>query len=323
MPKFLNCDCLPVDADSRTLPPWRAHYPFASHEATVGGQWRMHYVDECPAEPTADDAPTMLFVHGNPTWSFHWRRLIAEFAADYRCVAPDHIGCGLSQKPAASFRLADRIDHLVELIDQLDLQQVTLVAQDWGGAIGLGALLRRRERFRGVLLLNTGAFRPWFIPWRIRVCRTPLLGRLALQGGNLFSLAALRMTTNRRPLPKDIAQAYLAPHDCWEHRRAVYDFVEDIPLSAAHPTWQTLGQIEDALPSLAHLPINMVWGMQDWCFTPECLRKFQAAWPHANARELPDAGHWVLEDAPEEVAAALRSLLKHSAATQTTPELAE
>ncbi len=267
----------------------------------------MHYIDEHPA----DQAPagTLLFVHGNPTWSFHWRSLISRFSGTHRCVAMDHVGCGWSEKPAESFRLEDRIRHLVDLVEELDLQRVTLVAQDWGGAIGLGALLRCSSRFQGVLLMNTAAFRPWFIPWRIRVCRTPWLGRLALQGMNLFSRAALRMTTARRRLPDEIAKAYLAPHDRWAHRRAVYDFVEDIPLSAAHPTWQTLGEIEDQLPSLAALPTALIWGMQDWCFTPECLRRFQLVWPDAAVTEVPDAGHWIMEDAPDEVAAALEALL--------------
>ena len=231
----------------------------------------MHYLDEQPAR---ENPPTLLFVHGNPTWSFHWRLLIDEFRRTHRCVAVDHIGCGLSEQPRQSFRLEDRIRHLTELIDHLDLQQVTLVAQDWGGAIGLGAMLRRRERLSQILLLNTGAFRPWFIPSRIRVCRTPLLGRIGLQGMNLFSRAALRMTTCRQPLAREVADAYLVPHHSWSSRRAVFDFVEDIPLSDSHPTWKTLGQIEDALPSLASVPSGLVWGMRDWCFTPECLEPF-------------------------------------------------
>ncbi|MEM6331699.1 MAG: alpha/beta fold hydrolase, partial [Planctomycetota bacterium] len=151
--------------------------------------------------------------------------------------------------------------------------------------------------------------RPWFIPARIRVCRTPVLGRLALQGMNLFSRAALRMTVCRGRLPAGVADAYLAPHGAWANRRAVYDFVEDIPLSPTHPTWQTLGEIEDALPTLAGMPIGLVWGMRDWCFTPACLERFRQAWPDAAVRRVDDAGHWVLEDAPEEVAAALRELV--------------
>lgn len=258
----------------------------------------MHYVDEGPRDLGAS---TLLFVHGNPTWSFHWRRLIVANRDMYRCVAPDHLGCGLSDLQPQPLRLADHIDNLVRLVESLDLQRVTLVAQDWGGAIGLGALLRTRDRFERIVLFNTGAFQPWFIPLRIRVCRWPIMGQLALQGANAFSLAALRMTLARtNQLDPAIAAGYLAPYNSWRRRSAVYQFVKDIPLSAAHPTWQTLGEIEAALPTLANMPQLLVWGMRDWCFTPECLDKFVAAWPAAETHPLADVGHWVVEDAPED-----------------------
>ncbi|MEN1680933.1 MAG: alpha/beta fold hydrolase [Planctomycetota bacterium] len=290
-------------------------FPFEAHHLSVGEDWRMAYVDQ----PGDADAPTLLFVHGNPTWSYHWRRLIAERRGVNRCVAPDHIGCGRSDKPAVTLRLADRIDHVVELVETLDLQRIVLVAQDWGGAIGLGAMQRLRDRLAGVLLLNTGAFRPWFIPWRIRVCRTPLLGPLAMQGGNLFSRAAVHQTTTTKLSPQ-IARAYLAPYDSWANRRAVNDFVRDIPLGPRHPTWQTLGEIEDRLTELDGVPISLVWGLRDWCFTPECLERFQQVWPEAETTALPGAGHWVAEDAPGEVADALARLLVRVSAAPANHE---
>ncbi len=204
---------------------------------------------------------------------------------------------GLSQMPAEPQRLADHIENVVQLVDSLDLRNVTLVAQDWGGAIGLGAVLERQERFNRVVLFNTGAFPPPFIPKRIDVCRTPGLGRLALQGGNAFSRAALRMTLFRsQGLAPDVAAAYLAPYSSWSKRRGVYDFVADIPRSKSHPTWATLESIERRLPELAGWPISLVWGMRDWCFTPACLDRFLLAWPNAEAHRLQDVGHWVVED---------------------------
>lgn len=277
---------------------WRALYQFSSNwfGSPTG---RLQYVDVGPESPGRDE--TLFFVHGNPTWSFHWRRLIAKFKDQYRCIAVDHLGCGLSDKPTKTFRLADRIEHLIRFVEELRLERITLVAQDWGGAIGLGALLARRERFRRIVLFNTGAFPPWFVPWRIAVCKTPLLGKLGVQGLNLFSLAALRMTLARkRRLEPAVAAGYLAPYDSWHNRRAVYDFVADIPRSPRHPTWRTLEQIEAGLPSLTDLPILLVWGMKDWCFTPECLDKFVATWPNAEVHRLADVGHWVVEDAPDE-----------------------
>ena len=292
-------DSLLPEADKRFG--WHKLYPFEPRSVSVAG-CRYHYIDECTGE--APDA-TLLFVHGNPTWSFHWRGLVSAWRTQYRCIAVDHLGCGFSERPAKSLRLADHIDNLVEFLDKLDLDNVTLVAQDWGGSIGLGTILRRRERFRRIVLFNTGAFRPrpygCPIPWRIRVCRTPVLGRLAVQGANLFARAAQRMTLARKHhLDKTVRDGCLAPYDNWAARRGIYDFVEDIPASPRHPTWKTLESIERGLPSLGDMPILLVWGMQDWCFTPACLEKFCEFWPHADVRRLEDVGHWVVEDAPEE-----------------------
>lgn len=261
------------------------------------------------SEPPSKPAETILFVHGNPTWSFHWRRLIVAWRDRWRCVAPDHLGSGLSDKPIDwSYRLSDHIENLIRLIESLDLRNMTLVAQDWGGAIGLGAALETPHRFSRFVLFNTGAFRPWFIPWRIRACRVPLLGRLAVQGGNLFSLAALRMTmVHPERLTQAERQGYLAPYRSWSDRVGVHRFVQDIPASLRHPTYQTLAEIENRLPRLADRPFQFIWGMRDWCFRPDCLDKFLSIIPAAEVHRLADAGHWVVEDASEEV----RQLAEH------------
>ncbi|HEY2892793.1 MAG TPA: alpha/beta fold hydrolase [Pirellulales bacterium] len=277
---------------------WRTFYPFASHWADLPAG-RMHYLDEGPAT-NGGDSPTLLFVHGNPTWSFHWRNFVTAFRGEHRCVAVDHIGCGLSDKPQRLFTLADQIANLRTLVEKLDLRRVTLVAQDWGGAIGLGAMEQMPERLERIVLFNTGAFPPRYIPWRIAACRIPVLGRLGVQGGNLFSLAALRMTLSlRSSLEPAVAAGYLAPYDSWANRRAVYGFVHDIPNGPQHPTWQTLAAIEQGLPALADRPISLIWGIRDWCFRPDCLDRFLEAWPEAEAHRLADVGHWVVEDAPD------------------------
>ncbi len=289
---------------------WEPLYPFESHFHDIEGS-RYHYLDESSDHLSPDEIPTLLFVHGNPTWSFHWRRLVLACRDQFRCVAPDHLGCGMSDLQPRPLRLVEHIDNLVNLVETLDLRRVTLVAQDWGGAIGLGCVLRAPDRFERVTLFNTGAFPPWFIPWRIRVCRWPLVGRLALQGGNAFSRAALRMTlAQTQRLDRRVEQAYLAPYCDWRHRAAVYQFVRDIPLSPRHPTWSTLEEIEAGLPRLAPLPIQMIWGMQDWCFTPECLERFCQHWPHAEVHRLANAGHWVVEDAPEQAESLLKGWLR-------------
>ncbi len=291
---------------------WRALYPFASHWFEIGSA-RLHYLDENPISAENGSRTTLLFVHGNPTWSFHWRALIQPLRARFRCVAIDHLGCGLSDKPSSLTSLTQHIAHLVALVELLDLQHVTLVAQDWGGAIGLGAMLKMPERLQRIVLFNTGAFPPPHIPWRIRACRIPWLGQLAVQGGGAFSRAALRMTLARKPrLDPAVAAAYLAPYNSWANRRAVYGFVKDIPNGPQHPTWQTLSGIDRSLPTLADRPALLAWGMRDWCFRPDCLQRFEQAWPQAVVHRLADVGHWVLEDAPEDALPLVERFLETS-----------
>jgi len=268
----------------------------------------MHYLDERPPEVASPQ--TLLFIHGNPTWSFHWRTLIEALRPRYRCVAPDHLGCGLSDKLARCCTLDDHIENLVALVDQLELRDVTLVAQDWGGAIGLGAMLQVPERLGRIVLFNCGAFPPHYIPWRIRVCRVPLVGRLAVQGVGLFNKAALRMTLARRKrLDAAVADGYLAPYGSRNHRRAVFGFVKDIPTNPTQATWHRLDDIERRLPTLADRPALLVWGMRDWCFRPDCLARFERAWPQAEVHRLVDVGHWVVEDAADEVESLILNFL--------------
>ena len=280
---------------------WRAEYPFSSHFLNVSGG-RLHYLDEGPRSADAD-APTLLCVHGNPTWSFYWRKIAVAFRDQVRVVVPDHLGCGLSDKPQDySYRLADHIGNLERLIESLDLRNVTLLAHDWGGAIGLGAAGRMPERFRRLMLFNTAAYRSTRCPWRIRVCRLPLLGALGVRGLNLFSLAALKMATEKPERFTAAVQAgYVAPYDSYAHRIAVHRFVQDIPLAADHPSYETLHEVERRLTSLAHLPVQLIWGMKDWCFTPHFLERFREFFPAAEIHRFDDCGHYVVEDAIERI----------------------
>jgi haloalkane dehalogenase len=218
-------------------------------------------------------------------------------------IAVDHVGCGLSDKPLQyDYCLQQHIDNLVDLIDDLDLKNTTLMAHDWGGAIGLGALLARKNRFRRIILFNTGAFPPPYLPFRIRVCRWPIVGKIGVQGFNLFARAATVMATEQKGgLPRPISDGLLYPYDSWEHRIAIYRFVKDIPMSPRHRTWTVLQQMESRLAELHDWPKMLIWGMKDWCFRPECLYRFKNHWPNATVHELKDAGHYVIEDAPAEV----------------------
>lgn len=275
------------------LTPFAAEYPFASHGLDLDGV-RLHYVDE-------GHGRTLLFVHGNPTWSFAWRKFIAALAPDYRCIAVDHIGCGLSDKPAGyEYTIDQHVANLVSLIDALDLRDVTLVGHDWGGCIGMGAAVERPDRFQRFVLMNTAAFRSTRIPLRIAVCRIPLLGALGVRGLNLFSRAALSMAVTRpERMTPEVRAGYLVPYDSWAHREAVHRFVQDIPLRPSHPSYDRLVRIEEGLAQFRDRPMLLPWGEQDWCFTPAFRDEFLKRFPQAESFPLPDAGHYVFEDAHE------------------------
>jgi haloalkane dehalogenase len=270
----------------------------------------MHYVDEPPRPAGSTPGEVLLLVHGNPTWSFHWRELIKAWRERHRVIAMDHVGCGLSDKPCPPYRLADRIRHLVHLIQHLDLRQITLVGHDWGGAIGLGAAEAMPQRFSRLVLLNTGAFPPTWVPWRLRAARNRVIGPLAVQGLNLFLRAAMRMTTVQpNAITPQVRAGYLAPYTHWRQRRAIFQFVRDIPLSPRHPTFRTLADLEKGLPQLSGRPCLVLWGMQDWCFTPECLDRMIQLLPWAEVQRLESAGHWVVEDAHEIIDLRVREFL--------------
>lgn len=282
---------------------WQAEYPFPDHYLHIDGA-RYHYVDIGSGAP-------LLFVHGNPTWSFAWRKFLTELSTEYRTIAVDHMGCGLSDKPIDyPYHLGKHIDNLCCLIEKLDLKNITLVAHDWGGAIGMGAATRLPDRFSRFVLCNTAAFRSDRIPLRIAICRIPIFGSLALRGFNAFSRAALTMAASN-PLSIAARAGYLAPYNSWRNRQAVYRFVQDIPLDPTHPSYNTLQQIEADLPRFSNHPMLLMWGMKDWCFSPYFLKRFQQLFPQAETFELPDAGHYLFEDAPEKMLSRLRSFLQN------------
>ncbi len=292
---------------------WRPLYPFESHYRIIDG-FAYHYLDEKPADWTENDPrPTLVMSHGNPTWSFFFRSLVLAFRDRFRVVAVDHIGCGLSEKPSAKdypYRLERRISDLCSLVTGLDLRNVTLVAHDWGGPVGMGTAERLSDRFNRLILMNTAAYRSQRCPVRIMMGRIPFVSPFLIQGLNAFSLAALRYATNRPDgLPKEVAAGLIAPYDNWKDRIAVSKFVRDVPLSEKHPTYSTLREIEENLPIFRNKPVLLIWGMKDWCFSPEFLKRFLQFYPEAEVRKIDEAGHYLLEDAPDQVIDAMEKFL--------------
>ena len=288
---------------------WRNEYPFESNFMELDDGNCLHYVD-------TGSGPPVLMVHGNPTWSFYYRHLLQSLQDRYRAIAVDHIGCGLSSKPPRyPYTLTQHIENLTLLVEHLELDGVHLVVHDWGGPIGLGMAEKCPDKIRSLTILNTGAFPPLYIPWRIFALRFPWLGTLAIRRFNLFARPATRMAMNRTKLSDTAKAGLLAPYKGYANRVAIDAFVKDIPFSKSHHVYDELVQIENNLAHLKDKPIQLIWGMQDWCFSPKCLSKFQEIFPEANTLEIADAGHYVLEDAKEEVLAAISTFLDTDASS--------
>ncbi|MFN2155843.1 MAG: alpha/beta fold hydrolase, partial [Anaerolineae bacterium] len=260
-------------ADRRAAEAYRALYPFESHWLDLDGV-RYHYLDEGPAQ-----APPIVMLHGNPTWSFYYRDLVSPLSQGYRVVVPDHVGCGLSDKPQDyDYCLAQHIANLEQLIDALALQDVTFVLHDWGGAIGMGYATRHPDNVARLVILNTAAFYQPTLPLRIKLCRLPILGDVLLRRLNAFARLALPWATHHTErLTPAVRAGYLAPYDSWHNRIAILRFVRDIPLERHHPSRQTLEQIESNLYLLDQHPMLILWGAEDFVFTVEdYLTQWQA-----------------------------------------------
>lgn len=280
------------------ITPFKHSYPFASHWFDADGA-RYHYLDQ-----GARDAPAVVLLHGNPTWSFYYRTLIPDMSKEYRVIAPDHIGCGLSDKPQEySYTLEQHVRNLEHLIAQLDVKQITLVMHDWGGAIGMGYATWHPENVKQFVVFNTAAFFVPRLPLRIRMCRIPWIGEFLVRGLNGFSLAALVFATSQRQrFSREVRAGYLAPYNNWRNRIAIHRFVQDIPMETGHPTRATLDRIEAGLSQFRQYPMLILWGADDFCFTQrDFLPEWQKRFPQARVHVIERAGHYVVEDAHERI----------------------
>lgn len=269
-------------------------YPFSPRSIEVEGQHRMSFLDEGKGRP-------VIFLHGNPTWSFMYRKMIMEMRESHRCIAPDHLGCGLSDKPQDySYTLRNHIGNLDTLLDQLQIRDCTLVMHDWGGAIGMGWAVRHPGRVNRLVVMNTAAFRSSRLPLRIAVCRWPGIGPLLVRGLNVFAGAAVHMAVKKTMSP-GVKDGFLAPYDSWQNRIAIHRFVQDIPLRSNHPSWQDLLAIENGLAGIVNKPMLICWGGRDFCFNDHFYEEWQRRFPAAECHYFAEAGHYLLEDAFEEI----------------------
>lgn len=282
---------------------------------------------------------TVLCVHGNPTWSYLWRRVIAAAPAGWRVIAPDQLAMGYSEDPAADGgdpprTLAERVADLTGLVDSLGVSgPIYLLAHDWGGPVGLGWAVEQRLRagavtesaasapsphLAGIVLTNTAIHQPEHVrgPALIKLAHAPGVRQAACHLTPIF----VRATTgiSRRGIDPEIRDAFSAPYQHSSRRRAVADFVADIPFATGHPSAPTLDGIAAGLADLADLPALLLWGMKDPVFSQTYLDDLIQRLPHADVHRYPDASHLVLEDAPDGVEVIWRWLTQRASGPQSS-----
>ncbi|MBU1565375.1 MAG: alpha/beta fold hydrolase [Proteobacteria bacterium] len=270
-------------------------YPFSSKYFTIQGG-RLHYIDE-------GVGPVIVMVHGNPTWSYYYRHLIAHFRLTHRVIAVDHMGCGLSDKPPIyPYCLAQHIENLESLLVHLGVGQFSLIVHDWGGAIGFGFAVQHLDQVDRIALMNTAAFRSTRLPWRIRLCRLPVIGEIIVRQFNGFAGPACFMAVEKK-LAAKTARSYLAPYNSWNNRVAIARFVQDIPLHKKHRSYAKLVEIENRLPLLRDrkTPLVILWGGKDFCFNDHFYNEWQRRFPEAESHYFNDGGHYILEDKIAEI----------------------
>lgn len=283
-------------------------YPWTPKTFVHPNGLNQSYLDEGEGDP-------VVMLHGNPSWSYYWRHLVRGLQDDYRCIVPDHIGMGLSDKPddkAYGYTLRNRVQDLDRLLDLLDLgDNITLAVHDWGGMVGFGWALKHAARVKRLIILNTAAF-PMppakTLPWQLNLGRNWMLGEWLIRGANAFAAGAARDGVVR-PLDPDVKAALLAPYDSWANRISTVRFVQDIPLQHGDRAWDLVEDAGRRLPSFADRPAFIGWGLKDFVFDHHFLKGFEDALPRAEKQVYEDAGHYVLEDKHEVLVPRIRDFL--------------
>jgi haloalkane dehalogenase len=283
----------------------RTEYPFA-HGFASTPHGRMHYVEAGAGAP-------LLLLHGNSTWSYLYRHLMVGLSGRARLVAPDLIGFGLSTKLARAqdYSVQGHVDDVCALLDALDLRDLTLVVQDWGGPIGLGVLLRKPERVRGLVVLNTFGFSPRMPlaaaapSLALRAARVPLMGEQLVQGLGMPQRVSVRPSL--RGDEADAARAWRAYSEVqgsWRERAGTLAFERLVPDEGTDPAAELMQSAEHALRARPPRAL-IVWGMADRFFGPAALEEWRLQLPAAEVVRLDGVGALVQEEAPDALIAAL------------------
>ena len=277
-----------------------AEYPFDSHWFERNGSV-MHYLDE-------GDGTPVLLLHGNPAWSFLYRKVIKQLRGSCRLIAPDLPGFGMSDHPPNyGYTPQEHAEWVNALVDHLNLGSFILEVQDWGGPIGMSVAVKRPDSVKGLVIANTFCWKVDDIVWRIfSAIFGSALGRyLVLQRDILNARMLPSMFIHENSKSPDVLSAYRAPFPTPESRKGIYIFAKSLMKSG---DW--LSMVQSKLSALEGKPVELLFGMKDPFFGKEYItERWRDQFPDANVVRVPDAGHFLEEDAPDHIVAAIRRVL--------------
>ncbi len=281
-------------------------FPFTPRYHEIDG-FQMHFVDEGEGEP-------IVLLHGDPTWGYLYRSFIPSLSRNRRCIVPDHMGMGKSSTPREYFpyRLSQHIANLEHLLLHVNLHEITLVAHDWGGPVGLGFATRHPDRIKRLILMNTWAFAPWPggpFPRLLDLIRSERGEKFVLEKNGYLEPALLGTTYHSERLTPTVMEAYRAPFPTPASRIALLCWSRDIPVNETDPSYAGMKRVERGLRHFRQTPMLLLWGMKDPVLPEPVLRRWQKVYPHATTHEIEDASHFVPEDAPERIVRSIEEFL--------------
>lgn len=273
-------------------PEWldRKEYPFGSHfyNTKLG---KMHYLDEGEGDP-------IVFIHGNPSWSFQFRNVIKQLSKTHRCIAPDLIGFGLSDKPGDwSYLPKEHAKIVDEFLESLDLHDITMVVGDWGGPIGLSYAIDHPDRIKNLVITNTWLWsvkNDWYYQAFSKFVGGPI-GKILIDLRNFFARDIVRMASGKKP-SKEVHNHYLKPLENKHERKGSWVFPGQVVGS-----WEWLDSLWDRRDAMKDKKILLVWGLRDIAFREKELKTWSKAFPNAKVVRFKDAGHFIAEEMPDQL----------------------
>jgi len=276
-------------------------FPFKPHLAEING-FRMHYVDEGEGEP-------IVCLHGMPTWSYLYRNFIEKLSKNNRIIAPDQMGFGKSDTPLnLPYKLEQHVDNFTKLLLKLDLNDITLVFQDWGGPISFGFAVDYPERIKRLIIMNTsvGVMRadrkPWYKPMEEKgIYEQFIKNTAALVKSGMYQ---------KDKFTEDMKKAYNAPFPVDDFYIGALAWPKDIPIGDSHPSAKKMSYIRNNLSKLTEKQKILIWGMKDVIFPPKTIGWWQKIYPDIAVHKIEDAGHFLQEDAPFEIIKIIKTFIE-------------